>query len=150
MRMMMTLVLMACVTPCLVSDSPHLFAQQKPAQPSPTAEQVAVEDAKGWLGLVDSGQYEESWKTAAEVFKASVTTATWTSAMKTTRDPLGKLQSRKLQSATYTAILPGVPDGNYVVILYETVFEHKATAQETVIMVLEKDKVWRVAGYYIK
>jgi hypothetical protein len=63
---------------------------------------------------------------------------------------MGKLESRKLQSASYTTLLPGVPSGEYVVILYETSFDHKPTSQETVIMSREKDKAWRVAGYYIK
>lgn len=62
----------------------------------------------------------------------------------------GKLQTRRLDTAKYTTILPGVPAGDYVVLLFESSFEHKAVAQETVIVSREKDKVWRVAGYYIK
>jgi len=115
-----------------------------------TAEQIAVREAESWLAMMDAGKYAESWKAAAAVMRGAVTMEKWESTMKNVRDPLGKLESRKLQSATYTTLLPGVPDGDYVVILYETSFEHKATAQETVIMSREKDKVWRVAGYYIK
>ena|SRR5271170_7813708 len=113
-------------------------------------EQIAVREAESWLAMMDAGKYADSWKVAAAVMRGAVTIEKWESTMKNVRDPLGKLESRKLQSATYTTLLPGVPDGDYVVILYETSFEHKATAQETVIMSREKDKVWRVAGYYIK
>jgi len=35
-------------------------------------------------------------------------------------------------------------------ILYDSSFEHKVVAQETVVMTREKDKVWRMAGYHIK
>jgi hypothetical protein len=55
-----------------------------------------------------------------------------------------------LLSATYTTQLPGAPDGEYVVLQYDTSFEHKKTAIETVTPVMDKDGKWRVSGYYIK
>jgi hypothetical protein len=58
--------------------------------------------------------------------------------------------TRKLKSAAYTKTLPGAPDGEYVVIRYESSFEHKQSAVETVTPMLDKDGVWRVSGYYIK
>jgi Protein of unknown function (DUF4019) len=127
-----------------------LVAQEHAPMMQQTAEQTAVREGEGWLAIMDAGKYAESWKAAAEIVRSVVTMEKWESTMKNVRDPLGKLESRKLQSATYTTLLPGVPEGDYVVILYETSFEHKTTAQETVIMSREKDKVWRVAGYYIK
>ena len=66
------------------------------------------------------------------------------------RDPLGKVTTRKLKSATYTKSLPGAPDGEYVVIQYESSFEHKQSAVETVTPMLDKDGKWRVSGYFIK
>jgi hypothetical protein len=146
-------IVLVSVVVCLLFACPDVFAQERPkveAQAQPTAEQMAKQKSELWLDLIDSGDYAASWKTAAAAFQAVVTGEKWASAMKTVREPMGKLQIRKLQSATYTALLPGVPDGDYVVILYETSFEHKQVAQETVIMSREKDKVWRVAGYYIK
>ncbi|MGH7422575.1 MAG: DUF4019 domain-containing protein [Candidatus Methylomirabilales bacterium] len=46
--------------------------------------------------------------------------------------------------------MPGAPDGHYVVIQYETSFEKKASAFETITPMREKDGKWRVAGYYIR
>jgi len=43
-----------------------------------------------------------------------------------------------------------VPDGEYVVIQYDSSFEHKQSAVETVTPMLDKDGKWRVSGYYIK
>ena len=149
----MRIVLVICVFMGFVFTASNGFAQEvaKGAeQAQPTMEQMAVQVSDKWVELIDSADYATSWKTAAEAFKAAVTQEKWISAMKTVREPLGKLQVRKLQGATYSAILPGVPNGDYVVILYQTNFEQKATAQETVIMSRDKDKVWRVAGYYIK
>jgi hypothetical protein len=66
------------------------------------------------------------------------------------RDPLGKMRSRKVKSATYKTSLPGAPDGEYVVIQYDSSFEHKQAAVETVTPMLDKDGKWRVSGYFIK
>jgi hypothetical protein len=70
--------------------------------------------------------------------------------LKAARDPLGKVQSRKLVKATYTKSLPGAPDGDYVVMQYESSFEHKQSAIETITGALDKDGKWRVSGYFIK
>ena len=58
--------------------------------------------------------------------------------------------SRKILSAKYTKTLPGAPDGEYVVIQYESSFEHKQSAVETITAMLDKDGKWRVSGYFIK
>ena len=115
-----------------------------------TPEQLAQTSAESWLALVDSGKYAESWQDAASLFKAHVTKDQWQSMVGPVRDPLGKNTSRKLKSAKYTTSLPGAPDGQYVVIQYETSFEHKQSALETVTPMLDKDGKWRVSGYYIK
>jgi len=118
-------------------------AQQK-------AEQLAQQSSDAWLALVDSGKYADSWQEASQIFKAAVTREQWQGALRGSRDPLGKMLSRKLKSAAYTKTVPGAPDGEYVVIQYESSFEHKQSAVETVTPMLDKDGKWRVSGYYIK
>lgn len=118
-------------------------AQQKP-------EQLAQRSAESWLALVDSGKYADSWQESASLFKAQVTKDQWSSMISATRDPLGKLVSRKLKSAQYTKTLPGAPDGEYVVIQFNTSFGHKQSAVETITPMLDKDGKWRVSGYFIK
>ncbi len=103
-----------------------------------------------WLVLTDSGKYGESWDDAATLFKAAVTQPDWERMIKAVRDPLGRLESRKLQSATFTRTLPGAPDGEYVVFRYATKFAHKASAVETVTSMHDRDGYWRVSGYFIK
>ena len=113
-------------------------------------EQLAQQSSDAWLAIVDSGKYADSWDEAAQLFKAAISKAKWEDALHTVRDPLGKVVSRKVKSANYTKTLPGVPDGEYVVIQYETSFEHKPSATETVTPMLDKDGKWRVSGYFIK
>jgi len=120
-----------------------VHAQQKP-------EQLAQQSSDAWLSLVDSGKYADSWQQASQLFKAAVTKEQWQSALRASRDPLGKVLSRKLKSATYAKTLPGAPDGEYVVIQYDSSFEHKQSAVETITPMLDKDGKWRISGYFIK
>ena len=106
--------------------------------------------ALAWLGLVDAGSYAQSWSTASSVFREKVPQSQWESAVAGARAPLGALKSRKVASAAPMTSLPGAPDGHYVVIRYDSSFEHKASATETVTPMLDTDGKWRVSGYYIK
>jgi hypothetical protein len=60
------------------------------------------------------------------------------------------VKARKVKSATFARTLPGAPDGEYVVIQFESQFENKAAAIETVTPMHDKDGTWRVSGYFIK
>jgi len=106
--------------------------------------------AKAWLALVDAGKYGQSWDEAALLFRSAVMKAEWEKAAKSARGPLGALQSRTFKSASYTRALPGAPDGEYVVIQFDSRFANKASAVETVTPMRDKDGAWRVSGYYIK
>jgi len=107
-----------CALALLLSICAAVQAQLKP-------EQLAQQSADAWLALVDSGKYADSWQEASQLFKAAVTKEKWQDALRAGRNPLGKMLSRKLKSAAYKTTLPGAPDGEYVVIQYESSFEHK-------------------------
>lgn len=113
-------------------------------------EVAAIESASSWVQLVDNGKYGESWDAAATVFKKAITKEKWQQAMKQVREPLGKLVSRKVKSATYATTLPGAPDGEYVVIQFETTFANKKSAVETVTPMVDSDGKWHISGYYIR
>jgi hypothetical protein len=46
-------------------------------------------------------------------------------------------------------MLPGVPDGDYAVITFNSVFAKKAQSGEMLSLVLE-DGRWKAGGYFIK
>jgi hypothetical protein len=114
------------------------------------ATESAIEAAKSWLLLVDEAKYSESWSQAAEYFRKNVSREQWMTALNGVRKPLGKMISRKVLNSTYTTQVPGAPDGQYVVIQFETSFENKQNAVETVTPMMDTDDLWRVSGYYIK
>jgi hypothetical protein len=113
-------------------------------------EKDAVAAAEEWLTMVDDGKYVESWKEAAQYFKNAVKQEQWEQSLQAVRNPLGKLISRKVKGKTYMTSLPGAPDGEYVVIQFETSFENKKSAIETVTPMMDKDAKWRVSGYYMR
>jgi hypothetical protein len=114
------------------------------------AEQKAQQAAAVWLPLLDSGKYAESWDQAAGVFHKLISKDGWVTLLKSGMPVFGTPVSRKLKTATYTRILPGAPDGDYVVIAYQTEFSVMKEAVETVTTVRDADGIWRVAGYHIK
>ena len=121
-----------------------------PAFADEAAEIRALEASDMWLKLSDSGRYSESWETAAELFRNAISKEQWSQSLNGVRKPLGKVLKRSVKSKQYATSLPGAPDGEYVVIQYETSFEKKKSSIETVTPMLEKDGKWRVSGYYIK
>ena len=131
---------------CLIS----LMMLSQPLFASQDKQKDAIEATQAWLSLVDEGLYLESWREGATYFRKAVSQEQWTQSMVAFRKPLGKTLSRKITSAKYTTTLPGAPDGEYVVIQYQTSFKNKLSAVETVTPMLDKNGDWRVSGYYIK
>ena len=121
-----------------------------PAVANEAAEKRAIEASNTWLTLIDNNQYAKSWETAAELFKNAVGKDQWNQSLNSVRKPLGKVMKRTMKSKQYTTTLPGAPDGEYVVIQYETSFENKKSSIETLTPMQDKDGNWRVSGYYIK
>jgi hypothetical protein len=113
-------------------------------------EKAAIAATEKWLTIVDKGKYAESWNESSEYFKQALKQDQWEQALRAVRRPLGKLISRKVKDATYTNSLSGAPDGQYVVIQFNTSFENKKSGIETVTPMIDKDGKWRVSGYYIK
>lgn len=114
------------------------------------AEERAQQAAEDWLAGVDAGDSDVTWAEAASGFRAAVTKAAWAESLGRVQNALGLAVSRSLASAEYKSELPGAPDGHYVVLTYNTSFEHKANGVETVVPHLDDDGQWHVSGYFVK
>ena len=121
-----------------------VFSQDK------KSEKRAVESAKFWLLKVDNGDYSESWNISGEYFQNSIQEDRWFAAMKASREPLGKVISRNIKSASYLTEISGAPDGEYFIIEFDVSYANKKVAIETVTPTKEKDGKWKVVGYYIR
>ena len=60
------------------------------------------------------------------------------------------MKSRSLLDAKYTTEIPNAANGEYVIMQFQTSFESKENAVETVTPMLDDEGVWRVSGYYIR
>ncbi len=145
--------LLLCASLALTPGAAHAAPKHhpKPAAPAPAppAKSPAVQAAEAWLALVDSGQYDKSYDTAASAFKAQVTAAQWTAAMQQVRAPLGAVKTRTFASAKHIPAPPGAPAGDYALIQYSTAFANKPSV-ETITMTKDTDGQWRASGYFIR
>lgn len=110
---------------------------------------MARETAMSWLSLIDNGDYLESWEQAGAYFQQEVPSAQWQEAVSEVRDPLGSVISRQqVESKTYQS-LPGVPEGEYLVLRFSTRFTHQAEVIETLTL-QSVDGDWKVLGYFVR
>jgi hypothetical protein len=111
---------------------------------------TAVTAAQAWLALADEGKYPETWSAASSFFQKALPQEKWVETLGGLRPAFGKTLSRQLASAQSAASLPGAPDGKYTVMQFNTKFEKKENAVETVTFMQDTDGAWRAAGYFIK
>lgn len=114
------------------------------------AAKEATAAAERWLGLVDQGKFNGSWLEASTYFRNVTTKQQWKQQVSVWRSALGSVVSRKLRTVQYLTTMPGAPDGEYVMIQYDTTFAHKKSAVEVVVPMMDADGKWRVSEYSIR
>src|SRR3954447_23239016 len=111
-------------------------------------EEGARSAALRWLTLLDQGDYAQAFEWEAQDFRMSRTQAQFVRYMQARRAPFGEAHGRKVIGAANIRKLVGVPEGNYVSVLFKTDFEKKSETAERVILV-EQQVGWRVLEYRI-
>ena len=110
-----------------------------------TVNAEVVNSARQWLGLLDQGRWDESYRATGASFRKLNTGEIWSSTSEQVRTPLGAMISRTYVSQEK---LPAPPYG-YEVVKFRTRFANKAEAVETVTLNRE-DGAWRVVGVMIE
>lgn len=90
--------------------------------------------AEAWLSLAAAMKAQESWDQAAAAFKAGVELQNWEKNLPKARQPLGAVKARNHLTTKATTTLPSVPDGEYVVMRFQTKFAHKKSAIEILFL----------------
>ncbi len=121
----------------------------RPAGSHPDWERDATCSARAWLRLVDDDRHFESWSEAASLLREEVSPRDWAEALRRTRAPLGRCLCRKPEPCAAVEGPPGERRGPYVVTRFESVFERRGHAIETVTAMRGPDGRWRVAAYFI-
>ncbi|NTW77385.1 MAG: DUF4019 domain-containing protein, partial [Syntrophaceae bacterium] len=139
------------VVEALGKQNGYLLPGAKPYLPeSSKREKEVVGSALKWLTMLDEGRFAESWENTSEIFRQSLQQGQWVKTVGAVRNEMGKKVSRQFYRSLYTRSLPGVPDGEYMIIEFNTAFENKKGAIETVTSKLDKDGFWSISGYFVK
>jgi hypothetical protein len=127
------------------------------AQTMMPAQREALNAAERWLVPVDGRRYDDAWAMASESFKAKVPRDAFRDGIAKIRKDYGKVVKRSGEKMAFRGDMPSPDQGDTpakpgaeVAILFDATFAGDKQAREEVTMVLEKDGIWRVAGYYIK
>lgn len=89
------------------------------------------------------------WQQAGAFFQENVPEALWVSKLEQVRTPLGAVQSRQGVSRQELTAIPQLPDGEYVILEFQTDFANKAGSIETVTL-KKSAQQWQVIGYFIQ
>jgi hypothetical protein len=124
-------------------------ASHKQARIEKRANEMAARSAAlRWLRLLDLGVYHEAFEWEAQDFRMARTQAQFVRYMQARRAPFGRALGRKVIGSANIRKFVGVPEGNYVSVLFKTRFEKKSETAERVILV-EQEVGWRVLEYRI-
>lgn len=116
-----------------------------------TADQTnAVAEADRWLELLDQKNYPDAWESAAELFRSAVTADQFAQLIGQVRNSLGELESRERSKVETSTSLPGMPDGEYVVIEYQSAYSSLPRATETMVMEKNPAGDWKVVGSFVR
>jgi hypothetical protein len=121
----------------------------RPLVPDEAALGRAGEAARLWLEGLDAGRTAQSHARAAPVFRAALSAGEWDAAVRAVRTPLGACLRRRVRSSRLVAELGGRGGAPHALFHFDTDFERRAMAAETVTAVRGADGRWRVVGYFI-
>jgi len=121
---------------------------QTAAGPSTAMTPTPDDRAKQWLTVIDDQNYADAYKQMGALARDKVAEQNFAEKVGGARAPLGAMSSRTLKDVRMTKTLPGMRDGQYATVRFDSAFAHKAAAVETVTMVSENG-AWSVVGYFI-
>jgi hypothetical protein len=130
----------------LVFAAPALA--QTASGPSTSMTPSPDDRAKQWLTLIDDQNYADAYKQMGAAARDKVSEQNFAAKIGGTRTPLGAMSSRTLKDINVAKTLPGMRDGQYTIVRYDSAFAHKAAAVESVTLESENG-AWSVVGYFI-
>jgi len=115
----------------------------------PKSDKAGANAAEAWAKLLDQERWGESWRASGSFFRSQINEAKWVAMVQPLRQQLGGVSSRSLKTVSSARTLPGMPDGEYKIIQFATVFASKVDAVETVVLAREGGD-WKIEGYFIR
>ena len=104
--------------------------------------------SKAWIAQIDAGEYDESYEAGCGAMHDKVAQDRWAQVLKALRTLYGPVLSRTQVSHVYKPNGWEGSEGEFLIITYDTSFQHLNPATETVVLKWEDGK-WRGAGYNV-
>ena len=120
-----------------------------PAGANDERTRAAIEAARSWLALVDSGKSAEAYAAAGADFRSTVSADAWIKAVDGWAAELGQVQVRQPAKVNYFPAPEGAESGDWVMIRFVSAFSERGQVSETVTVVRYPED-WGVSGYYIR
>lgn len=111
---------------------------------------IAPDTVTAWLQQIDHHEYQASWKNASQYLQHAINQPQWERIIKTVREPIGAVISRRHMITQYATHLPGIPDGTYAILQFDSKFTKKDSTIESVVFTKEAVGQWRAIGDSMK
>ena len=114
------------------------------------AEELLLHDAEIFLTQLDQNQFSSAWQLTSPLFRMLTDEAGWKQKQQVLRQAYGPLKNRRFMRLSYRATYAHSPDGSYVIIQYQSQFEHKAETNETVVFSCQTDSDCDIREYVLR
>lgn len=111
---------------------------------------ASADAAQAWLALIDAGKYNDAWEQGSLTLKLRIPEKSWNTILEASRKPFGNPSNRQVADQRTATNPPGLPAGNYMVMIYKTDFASKKGVTEFVTLVQESDGKWRGLTYQVE
>ncbi|MBE0502269.1 MAG: DUF4019 domain-containing protein [Desulfuromonadales bacterium] len=134
----------------LIASAAIILVPYLKDEPDPEKINRATTAAFEFLQRIDNNDFEEARKEGAALLKERETLIGWVEKLRGVRNSLGSVIERKQIEVSYSTSAKDSPDGEYVMLTFNSQYQKRVAVSETVIVMLDKNRGWRVAGYFFK
>jgi hypothetical protein len=133
------------------SGSKPRAATTSPSEAKPDPDVAPAQKAAlAWLALVDAGKFDATWDEAATSFQKGQKKADWSKGLGAARPTMGKLVSRTFLNSQIRTALPNHPPDKYITIRFTSVFEKHKNGAESVTLVKDGARGFRMMSYFLE
>jgi len=134
----------------LIASAAIILVPYLKDEPDPEKINRATAAAFEFLQRIDNNDFEEARKEGATLLKERETLIGWVEKLRGVRNSLGSVIEREQIEVSYSTSAKDSPDGEYVMLTFNSQYQKRVAVSETVIVMLDKNRGWRVAGYFFK
>ncbi|AMV72325.1 hypothetical protein DBW_1973 [Desulfuromonas sp. DDH964] len=134
-------------TVLILSFSLLLGAWLPPGAAIASDEAAALQSATAFLALLDQGDIAAAFDATSTYHRSSQQRERWVASIGTQRSFYGPLVNRVASKTVFKDSYPKNPDGDYVVIVFQSSFTHKRQTTEIVAVTADANGQWRVSDY---